>query len=166
MRAQLAAGDVGGSKAEEAYALAFTCGVCEGRSVKKISKRAYHHGVVLVRCGGCNNLHLIADNLKWFGDETINIEQIMREKGEEVQKLNQFRLGGDDLDGPMVQVEGFDLPVSGEAAGMGGSGSQGSCMGLAPVLVPNLPDIETVAAAAVAAADAAAAARAERGNKS
>lgn len=44
-------------------------------------------GVVIVRCDGCENLHLIADNLKWFGDER-NIEEILREKGEEVRHLD------------------------------------------------------------------------------
>jgi len=35
--------------------------------------------VVLIRCEGCDNLHLIADNLGWFRDERVNIEDILRE---------------------------------------------------------------------------------------
>ena len=73
-----------GSTSEEAYAFVFTCIKCDTRSAKRISKRAYHHGVVLVECPGCKNRHLVADNLKWFGEETSNIESILKEIGEQV----------------------------------------------------------------------------------
>lgn len=45
-------------------------------------------GVVIVRCSGCNNNHLVADNLGWFRDEKTNIEDLLKEKGEQVQKVN------------------------------------------------------------------------------
>lgn len=73
-----------GTKAREAYLFVYTCKVCNSRSERKISKQAYHKGVVLVKCPGCSKNHLVADNLKWFEDKPINIESIMREQGNEV----------------------------------------------------------------------------------
>ena len=40
--------------------------------------------IIIHRCEGCDKLHLIADNLGWFDDNKINIETIMKEKGEEI----------------------------------------------------------------------------------
>lgn len=73
-----------GTKAREAYLFVYTCKVCGSRSERKISKRAYHHGVVLVKCPGCDKNHLVADNLKWFEDAPVNIEKIMEREGQSV----------------------------------------------------------------------------------
>lgn len=48
------------------YALMFTCAKCNTKAIRSFTKNAYHNGVVLIRCEGCQNVHLIADNLKWF----------------------------------------------------------------------------------------------------
>ncbi|KAJ1967004.1 hypothetical protein IWQ62_002117, partial [Dispira parvispora] len=66
--------------------LRFTCKVCNNQNQKLISKKAYTDGVVLIQCDHCQNRHLIADNLGWFRDSNVNIEDLMKEKGETVRR--------------------------------------------------------------------------------
>jgi protein import protein ZIM17 len=55
-----------------------------------MSKQAYNTGVVIITCSGCKNKHLIADHLGWYDSQKSagTIEDIMREKGEGVERLN------------------------------------------------------------------------------
>ena len=64
--------------------IVMTCNVCNTRQSKIISTTAYEQGVVIIRCTSCDSKHLIADNLGYFGSSARNIEDIMREKGEDV----------------------------------------------------------------------------------
>ena len=47
--------------------------------------------MVIVKCEGCSNNHLIADNLGWWPDFTEkgikNIEDILEAKGETVKRV-------------------------------------------------------------------------------
>lgn len=64
----------------------YTCRVCDTRSARTISKPSYQSGVVLVRCPGCNKLHLIADRLGFFGDESADVESLLAARGERVKR--------------------------------------------------------------------------------
>lgn len=75
-------------------AIIYTCKVCNTRSAKQFTEHAYHHGVVLVRCPGCQNLHLIADRLGWFDDSTDgedgkdwDVEKALKKAGENVKAV-------------------------------------------------------------------------------
>jgi len=67
----------------------FTCEVCETKAVKSFSKQSYKEGVVLIRCEGCDKIHLIADNLGWFEDKPVNIEELMQRKNKKMMKISE-----------------------------------------------------------------------------
>lgn len=78
---------VPGVKADngELYVLSFTCTKCDTQSIRSFTKHAYHKGVVLVRCGGCQNIHLVADNIGWFEDKPTNVETMHEGKVRRIQ---------------------------------------------------------------------------------
>ncbi|KAI3470484.1 hypothetical protein Pfo_027147 [Paulownia fortunei] len=78
----------------------FTCKVCDTRSIKTVCRESYDKGVVVARCDGCNNLHLIADRLGWFG-EPGSVEEFLASRGEEVKKgsVDTLNLTLEDLAG-------------------------------------------------------------------
>ncbi|GIL44329.1 hypothetical protein Vafri_1836 [Volvox africanus] len=67
--------------------MVFTCSKCETRSTKSFSKQSYTRGVVLVRCPGCHRLHLIADHLRWFGEEPFMLHEFLDRQGENVIRV-------------------------------------------------------------------------------
>ena len=69
------------------YTMVYTCSVCDTRAAKVISKQAYHHGTVLLRCPGCENLHLIADHLGQFEQKGWTVEEFLAERGAAVKRV-------------------------------------------------------------------------------
>mmetsp|Transcript_35313 Transcript_35313/g.38197 ORF Transcript_35313/g.38197 Transcript_35313/m.38197 type:complete len:262 (-) Transcript_35313:215-1000(-) len=84
----------GAQKGGKKLAIVFTCTVCDTRSAKQFTEQAYMRGVVIVKCPGCNNQHLIADNLGYFKDKDENdgsgwnIEKALQKMGDNVQVVN------------------------------------------------------------------------------
>ena len=95
----------------EKYVIMFTCNVCEKRSAKKISKKSYHTGVVICRCEGCNNLHLIADRMGVFEDESWDVQKYMTDMLEREDIDVNF---SDNL----VEVTKIDVPDDSADMGM------------------------------------------------
>lgn len=94
-----------GGPGSRQLAIVFTCNVCETRSAKQFTENAYQHGVVLVRCPGCQNLHLIADRLGWFDDsdsQQFDLSTLEQMTGQKVKRV------GDD-DASMWEVSLEDL---------------------------------------------------------
>ncbi|KRX06061.1 hypothetical protein PPERSA_01139 [Pseudocohnilembus persalinus] len=85
-----------GSNGEGLYVLMYTCKICNTKQMRSFTKQAYHEGVVLLRCEGCDKLHLIADNLGFFDDKKTNVFDYVDEKEkrhislEQQQEINQI----------------------------------------------------------------------------
>ena len=77
----------GSQKGGKKLAVIYTCKVCDTRSAKQFTEQAYRHGVVVVRCPGCGNQHLIADRLGFFQDESWDVEQALAQAGESVKAV-------------------------------------------------------------------------------
>ena len=88
--------------------MAFTCGKCETRSIKGFSKRAYHFGVVVVTCPGCERKHVVADRLGWFGEKG-DAGDFIQEKEEEEE--GRERGGGEGDDDASENRGGWDVGV-------------------------------------------------------
>ncbi|XP_010504309.1 PREDICTED: uncharacterized protein C24H6.02c-like [Camelina sativa] len=88
------------------FMMVFTCKVCETRSMKMASRESYEKGVVVVRCGGCDNLHLIADRRGWFG-EPGSVEDFLASRGEEFKRgsMDSLNLTPEDLAGGNMSTE-------------------------------------------------------------
>ena len=72
-------------KSENRLLIGFTCKKCSHRTHRTMSHHAYHNGIVLIECSGCQSRHLIADNLGWFKDTpnaARRIEEMTLEVGE------------------------------------------------------------------------------------
>lgn len=69
--------------------IGFVCKICDTRNWKSMSKQAYNHGVVIIRCDGCRSSHLIADHLGWYehGKKVGKIEDFM----DDVKKMGVER---------------------------------------------------------------------------
>ncbi|KAL5334243.1 mitochondrial import protein Zim17 [Aspergillus crustosus] len=72
-------------KDEPKYQITFTCKPCGERSEHYMSKHSYHRGTVLIRCPGCENRHVISDNLGIFFDESTSIEQLLEQNKEKIR---------------------------------------------------------------------------------
>jgi protein import protein ZIM17 len=119
------------------YELTFTCIPCDTRSAHNVSKQGYHHGSVLITCPSCRNRHVISDHLNIFGDKSLTVEDLMREKGRLVKRGTlgedgdvEFWEDGSTTTRAERQADGADpKPKPRNSAGAGGDAGQGDAPG-------------------------------------
>ncbi|GIL84155.1 hypothetical protein Vretimale_11125 [Volvox reticuliferus] len=127
--------------------MVFTCAKCETRSTKSFSKQSYTQGVVLVRCPGCQKLHLIADHLCWFGEEPFMLHEFLAGQGK-----NVIRVTVDERpDTTTSQPADFETATSDPATGPRPAPAAQSTGPAAAVAAPAIPGLAARAAAAAAA---------------
>ena len=67
----------------------YTCNQCDTKNAAKFSASSYETGSIVVRCEGCQSLHLLVDHLKFFDAmETFDVETLMAERGRRVVRLS------------------------------------------------------------------------------
>lgn len=90
--------------------LQYTCNVCETRNTHSISRVAYHKGVVIVKCKGCDSQHLIVDHLGWTGFQNNTVlEDFLGDiprVTEEVFELERILQQHDPASGAIVGDDG------------------------------------------------------------
>lgn len=64
----------------------------------------------MVRCPGCQNLHIVCDNLGWYFDKGTHIETMMKESGMEVPHIGMeaFELTRAQAESAKQQLEKHD----------------------------------------------------------
>lgn len=80
--------------------LVFYCDLCGLKNLKKVSKKAFYDGVVLIRCDDCRKWHLLSDRLNWFAEDH-------GELGEDLETLFRRKLSQAALVDDTVQLEGL-----------------------------------------------------------
>lgn len=80
--------------ASRKFQLQYTCKLCNTRNSIKVTRIAYRKGIVIAKCKGCENKHLIADNLNWlsgfdYDNGERNIEQFMKNRYHESESGKQ-----------------------------------------------------------------------------
>eukprot|EP01055_Gregarina_sp_Pseudo9_P002023 Gregarina_sp_Pseudo_9__2022@NODE_23_length_5717_cov_44_439591_g21_i0_p5_GENE_NODE_23_length_5717_cov_44_439591_g21_i0NODE_23_length_5717_cov_44_439591_g21_i0_p5_ORF_typecomplete_len181_score2_03zfDNL/PF05180_12/5_3e02zfDNL/PF05180_12/1_4e15Dynactin_p62/PF05502_13/0_074_NODE_23_length_5717_cov_44_439591_g21_i050075549 len=88
-----AIGDIRGvTQVSDRFLLMFTCNVCGKAMLREISKMAYYHGAVIVRCGCCKWLHLMSDATGFFrgADYPAVIEERIKSMEANAQSRNDL----------------------------------------------------------------------------
>lgn len=85
--------------------MTFTCRKCVTRSTHRLTQQAYHYGTCLITCPGCKGRHLISDHLRIFSDHSITLEDILRDKGQFLQRGSL----GEDGDVEFYDPEGKEI---------------------------------------------------------
>lgn len=78
---------------------------------------AYNEGTVLVRCPGCEALHLVADHMDWFKLGKVSLDDVLSSRGEQVV-----------TDGNVFDLSPADLAVLAKEANSEGPGPRGTPM--------------------------------------